>query len=116
MEALNRKLEEYKTRYKVKTQGVAGAQNPNLAQVLPKNVEKEYNPNARSIIYAFVTLKSMEHVKYLEHAYAYSWSKRFWIRLCCCCFRRENELLDSRLINGKWPEPKSATLPDNLIW
>jgi len=58
----------------------------------------------------------MEHTKYLEHAYNYSWSKRFWIRLCFCCFKRENEMLDFRMINKEWPEPEEATLPDNLLW
>ena len=100
----------------MKTQGLAGATNPNSARVLPQGAEAEYDPNARSIIYAFVTLKSMEHVKYLEQAYAYSWVKRFWIRLCCCCLKRENAMLDFRLIDKEWPDPKVATLPDNLNW
>lgn len=71
----------------MKTQGLAGASGslPSIAKVVPQGVESEYDPNARSVIYAFVTLKSMEHVKYLEHAYAYSRVKRFWIRFFCCC-------------------------------
>lgn len=58
----------------------------------------------------------MDDVETLKAAYNFGLVQRFWIRLCCLCKKRENQMLDLRLINNVWPDPKIAILPDNLIW
>lgn len=111
------KFEIQKGQFKVKTRGQGAIMDNQIApQGEASKAMKNYDRFAKSIVYAFVTLRSMEYTSTLKQAYNYKLINRIWIRLCCCCMRRENNMLDMRLIGGNWPSPSRAILPDNLMW
>ena len=43
-------------------------------------------------------------------------STRCLYTICGCCCSRSKYHLDSLYIGGRWPNPRSAILPDNIFW
>jgi len=68
------------------------------------------------VVYAFVTLKSMDDVRLLKAAYQYSTFDRLMAACCCCCFSQRARLISKGKFQGRWLNVKTAILPDNIIW
>jgi len=81
---------------------------------LSQKAEEEHT--SLDVVYAFVTLKSMDDVRLLKAAYQYSAFDRL-VACCCCCFMSQKARLISKAkFKGRWLNVKTAILPDNVIW
>lgn len=84
---------------------------------MPEGVSKP-KVRGRTMIYAFVTFRSMEGVEIFQRSYDTfnSKYKRALYTACGCCCPAGRYHLKSLYIDGRWPSPKNAILPDNIFW
>lgn len=52
----------------------------------------------------------------MERAYDWSYSYRRCIKVCGCLCPGQKRKLKIREIDGVWPAPQEAQLPDNIMW
>ena len=78
--------------------------------------DSDFNPNKKSVIYVFITFRSMDGVAMIEEAYNYSRCDRFWIFACQCFCTNKYSRMKRRYIGGNWTSPEPAILPDNILW
>jgi len=78
--------------------------------------QADFDPEKQSIVYTFITFRSMDGVEMIEEAYRYSYCERFWLHACQCICREKHARLKSRYIGGRWPAPEPAILPENILW
>lgn len=58
----------------------------------------------------------MDGLKLVVDAYDQSKSSRFWVSACRCFCPRKWKSQQLKYINGQWPEPVVADLPDAIRW
>jgi hypothetical protein len=81
--------------------------------------DKTIAKSDKSIVYTFVTFRSMKAMAILERAYNYSFWRRTGIKCCgCCpCLKKKYQKIKLREFYGNWPYPETRTsLPDNVLW
>ena len=81
--------------------------------MLIEQSEKKLNVQ---IEYAFIMFRSMTGMKLVQEAYSISTPVRAFIRSFFWCMRKENAMLDKKMINFKWPEQREAKMPESINW
>ena len=73
------------------------------------------------MVYAFCTFRSMEGAELMLKAYqrypraGQRCCIKFWGYLGLCCVK-DRERIKLREIDGAWPDPRRAIIPDNIQW
>lgn len=90
-----RKYDELKTEF-YEASGKSGNKPKGLARVAA--LKKQ------SVVYVFVTFRSMEGLEAINEAYEYyTLRRRCCYTACQCCFREQYRKLKMRYIGNKWP-------------
>lgn len=87
-----------------------------IQQIVPTEVKKTIR--GKTMIYAFITFRSMEGVDiFMRSSKRFeSKCKRGCVRVCGCCCPKMSYHLRSLYVDDRWPNPKGAILPDNIFW
>ena len=110
----NQKLKDCRTKY-IAMQG--GNISQSKSKVMPNaSTKDDFDPKGQNVVYTFVTFRSMDAVAMMERAYDWSASYRCCIKAFSCCCTEQNRRLKMREVDGRWPKPQEAELPDNILW
>ena len=77
--------------------------------------DHKLNKDNESIIRAYITFRSMDALETIQDSYSSytGWKRRFY--MCCkCCYPEKYEHLKKKYIDGNWPEPSNAQIPDQI--
>lgn len=70
----------------------------------------------KTIVYAFVSFRSMDGVKLFNAAYKEDTGFCSKVKHYCSVITCRKEKHDGRLIGGVWPHPREPVRPDNIYW